>query len=119
MRTANRQLLQSERCPYLGLHDDPGTALAYPSDWNYCFHAKPPASILAAYQINVCLTTNYSSCAIVTTNKWRRLPRSLHGKSDKLFHRSDLSRRLPGLALFVLVIVILLLALFLGQNPLF
>ncbi len=119
MRTVNRQPIQIERCPYLGLHDDPSTALAYPSGWNYCFHAEPPASILVAHQVNVCLTANYSNCGIIIANKRGRLPQSLHGRSNKHFHRSGMPRKLLWLALFVLVIALLLLILFLYQTLLF
>ena len=51
-------------CPYLGLNDDPATSLGYPSPWNYCYRAKPPASILNSHQAETCLGPHHQQCPV-------------------------------------------------------
>ncbi len=117
MSTINQQPLQIERCPYLGLHDDASTSLAYPSPWNYCYHAEPPASIQIAQQVNICLNMNYLQCPLIVACKWGRLPRNLRGKAGRHTLKNELSGKLLWLAILLLVILILIF--FLGRALLF
>ncbi len=56
---STKQNLILQNCPYLGLHDDQRTSLAYPSAWNYCYRARPPASVSISHQIAACLCPEY------------------------------------------------------------
>lgn len=104
---------EGQRCPFLGLHDDPGTALAYPSSWNYCYHATPPASVQAAHQEEACLCPLYVNCVVYLTGKTDPLPASLHGKRRAHLKRHDSPRRPGRFFLFLLLGLAFLLAPFL------
>ncbi len=49
-------------CPFLGMLEDPYTAMAYPSEANYCFRADAVV-IHPTYQQQTCLTTLHGQCA--------------------------------------------------------
>jgi len=51
-------------CPYIGLKDDPTTSLHFPSQGNFCHHAKPISGIKAAHQENYCLTASHVRCPV-------------------------------------------------------
>jgi len=59
MDNANRN---PEVCPFLGLGDDPETALSFPSAHNRCFHAKPALPVKLEFQRAYCLDINHTSC---------------------------------------------------------
>lgn len=69
----------SERCPYLGLHDDASTSLAYPSLWNYCHFAEPPGPVAVPHQISTCLNREYRHCKVYVALEPRPLPRDVRG----------------------------------------
>ena len=74
----------NERCAYLGLQDDPQTALAYPSPWNCCFRARPAAPVRLEYQRVFCQTAAHAACAMLRQEKPSALPPEIRG------HRSVL-----------------------------
>jgi hypothetical protein len=49
-------------CPFLGLKDDPTTALSFPSSGNHCFHARPVLPVKLGFQRNYCLSHQYTDC---------------------------------------------------------
>jgi chromosome partitioning protein len=55
-------------CPYFGLKDDMSTALAYPSEVNCCYRAKPKAVPKMEHQSIHCLTQKYVSCVMLREN---------------------------------------------------
>ena len=69
-----------QRCPYLGLHDDSSTSLAYASPWNFCYRTERPGPVLVSYQASVCLRRNFSDCGVYQSATWARLPPHLRGK---------------------------------------
>ncbi len=64
-------------CPYLGLCDDPDTALTYPSAESYCHKVKPPAVPNLDQQLSLCLTRQYSTCQIFQSQTAQRMPKNL------------------------------------------
>ena len=70
-----------ETCPYLGLHDDSATSLAYPSNWNYCYRARPPASVSISHQELACLSRKHVDCPVYLAEREGKLPSSLRGHS--------------------------------------
>jgi hypothetical protein len=70
-----------ETCPYLGLHDDSATSLAYPSHWNYCYRARPPASVSISHQDAACLSRKHVDCPVYLAERERALPSDLRGSS--------------------------------------
>jgi hypothetical protein len=76
------------RCPYLGLKDDPETALGYPSIWNCCHNVKPVIPPIEEHQLRVCLTHKYDVCPAFHAGKKRTLPKELRmlemGKSKHI-----------------------------------
>ena len=93
-----------DRCPYLGLHDDRSTSLAFPSNWNFCYRAKPPASVVLSHQSEACLIPQYLQCPVYLREKTGRLPSNLRGTAPL----PGSSRR--GLGIGLLLFLILALA---------
>lgn len=62
-------------CPFLGLIDDPDTALSYPSTINRCYHAKPIAPINRDHQVNSCLNSNFATCPVYLNNQLGPFPK--------------------------------------------
>ena len=118
MNSTTRQPPGWERCPYLGLHDDSSTALAYASPWNYCFRATPPASLQTSYQSEACLCREYIHCTIYTSNKWGRLPRSLRGRLRLSTPKNQFMQTLVRLIILLLLIAILILTIYLPLSAL-
>ena len=112
MKIKINQPIRIERCPYLGLHDDGSTALAYASEWNYCYHATPPASLRLSQQAEVCLCPQYGDCAILLSDKWGRLPRGLRGRRGARLRGNSPSSRFLWFTLGILLVVILTVLLY-------
>jgi hypothetical protein len=53
---------KAQVCPFLGLKDDPATALSFPSSHNRCFHARPALPVKLEFQRAYCLEINHTSC---------------------------------------------------------
>jgi hypothetical protein len=106
-----------QRCPFLGLHDDPGTSLAYPSAWNYCFRARPPASVQITHQVAACLSPGHVRCPVYRAVEVGALPSNLRGSSTVPTRSHSSTRmRLKRLAWSVLFIIAITLAVFFWQN---
>ena len=70
------------RCPYLGLHDDSRTSLAYPSPWNHCYRVDPSSAVSVSHQANVCLKGEYVHCEVYGANTSIVMPRNLRGSTN-------------------------------------
>jgi hypothetical protein len=57
--------MNSKFCPYLGLKDDPNTALGFPSEGNFCHHVSPSIPVRRDHQQNYCLSTSYHACPVI------------------------------------------------------
>jgi hypothetical protein len=68
-------------CPYLGFVDDRDTALSYPSQQNYCYHAKPICSVRLEQQRLCCLSGQFSTCPVFMNEKIVGLPKDLQGRN--------------------------------------
>ena len=112
MNITTRPSVRIQRCPYLGLHDDDSTSLAYASPWNYCYHAAPPASVLVSHQAEVCLGDRHADCPVMLSNRWGRLPRPLRGKVEANLQKNGSSSWLLRLGVFLLLAIVLMLILF-------
>jgi hypothetical protein len=112
MIITNRRSTDLKHCPYLGLHDDRSTALAYPSPWNYCYRATRPAPVLVSHQAEVCLCSRYADCPVMLSSKPGRFPRSLRGRTGANLRNTGSVRWLPWLIAFVLLTVLLTLLFF-------
>lgn len=66
-------------CPFIGFEDDPETALAYPSPYNYCYHSKPIAPVNLTHQRRVCLTLRYGDCPVYQQELLEPLPKEYRG----------------------------------------
>ena len=91
----------SSFCPYLGVSDDPGTALNFPSASNFCYHAKPIAAVKHAHQAGYCLVSRYEECPVYKTAGDKPLPREFKEQNVRI------QRRIPILAVIIGVVVIL------------
>ncbi len=92
-------------CPYLNLRDDPQTSLAFPSIWNYCYRAVPPASVRIEHQIQVCQTARFSECVVYQRKESRALPAEL--QSIHVRQASSSKRKLRLILLGLLALAIL------------
>ena len=68
-------------CPFLGMTDDAQTALAFPSNWNCCYHCKPHRSVQLEHQRVYCLSRNYKNCAAYRQAPNHALPREFRNRS--------------------------------------
>lgn len=95
-------------CPYLGQRSDPGTALAYPSVSNRCYHAKPVTAIDLGRQEEFCLTTGYPNCKEYATEPDAALPGAHHGSSGSRSRKKRGNIKwLLGMIVLGIVLVIL------------
>ena len=69
-------------CPHLKMRDDPQTSLAFPSVWNYCLKAVPPASVRLEHQTQVCQTAYFMECPVYQRETSGALPRELRGRHE-------------------------------------
>lgn len=72
--------MNQKRCPYLGLQEDPSTALDFPSDGNRCFHSKLPRPVQAVHQQNFCLSGGHEACPLYQAAQARAVPPALVAK---------------------------------------
>ena len=56
--------MNTKTCPFLGMKDDPSTALGFPTPGNFCQHARPVSPVKLAYQERVCLTGEHITCPL-------------------------------------------------------
>jgi len=100
------------RCPYLGLHDDPQTSLAYSSKWNYCYRVEPAVPVSLSNQSETCLTAGFTQCPVYRRETGERFPAQLRGERPS---RSDATsqehRRVSPIALVLVFVVLMILAL--------
>ncbi len=66
-------------CPYLGVREDKETAIAYPSELNCCYHARPIGYISFDHQRRYCLTDNHTECSVFKQEKLTALPKKYRG----------------------------------------
>lgn len=78
------------RCPYLGLHDDAKTSLAYPSPWNHCHRINPSSAVSVTHQANACLKEKYKQCEVYCANTPKELPRDLRATFNPVERKSTL-----------------------------
>jgi hypothetical protein len=109
----------AEHCPYIGLHDDPGTSLAYCSSWNYCYHARPPASVLESHQGTACLNREYSHCPVYLSSGSKQLPSNLRGMTRVHLPKHESVKKIAALILFVLLLVSVVLIILSSRALLF
>jgi hypothetical protein len=99
-----------ERCVFLGLLEDPQTALGFPSIWNYCHKARPAGSVALAYQRDFCQAAAYCRCQLIQEPEARRLPSEARSQSGA----SSAFRRGQGVGLVFLFLALLAAGVVLG-----
>jgi hypothetical protein len=116
MNSSNQKFIL-QNCPHLGLHDDQRTSLAYPSAWNYCYRAHPPASVSISHQIAACLSQDYTRCPVYLAEQAGTLPSNIRGSSSEpTRNRKSARRKSRRIAWSVLIIILLIIAVILGQR---
>jgi len=85
---------KTQICPYLGLKDDPSTALGFPSLGNYCYHAKPVNPVKLEAQRIYCLSINHPNCGQFNqspdTHLSSGLRSSVSSRRLKIFRKNNL-----------------------------
>lgn len=71
--------MTKNRCPYIGLVDDPNTALGFPSRGNLCYRAQPHSTIKGSHQVRFCLTGQHTNCPVFNAARPVPMPASLAG----------------------------------------
>ncbi len=99
--------MKKNTCPFLGLQEDPTTALNFPSEGNYCHKAQPNAVINRVHQQNFCLTERHIQCPVYKTAKPVPLPFNLasHTLSNAHNRRILAIASIPVLLAFIAVAV--------------
>lgn len=108
IKTASPKL---ERCVYLGLREDPQTALAFPSVWNFCHKVRPPRTVALAYQRDICQLAAHRQCPIVEAERVRALPPEARGRNPY--------GMAPGKVYWIILVVLALLAIGLWLLPIY
>lgn len=108
---------KTQVCVFLALRHDPATALAFPSEHNFCFHSRPPQPARLEHQASFCVTNDYPHCDEYNREQGNPLPPEL-----RLNHNSRIGKK-PGLIgliilLFVFAVIILIGWQFLSQGVL-
>lgn len=88
------------RCPYLGLHDDSKTSLAYPSPWNYCYRAKSLSAVSLSHQTTACLNEGFKACEVFLSTQSIELPHGLKNIAPPL-KKTRLKTGVWGLIVFI------------------
>jgi hypothetical protein len=55
---------KDDRCPYIGLMDDPQSLMAYPSEKNYCHRTPHSREVQLEYQKHYCLVEAHNRCVV-------------------------------------------------------
>lgn len=94
------------RCSYLGLQDDPKTALEFASDGNFCHHALPAAPPNPAHQKRFCLSSEHTSCPVFLLTNQGPLPNDiiLPGYRQRL----NISLVYRGILLLILLAILVI-----------
>jgi hypothetical protein len=103
------------RCEYLGLKDDPRTCLAFPSNWNYCYHTRRPESVRLEYQRQFCQTPDHVSCPVFQNEKAGSLPPGARARHEHKKRPLNWFVKISA-ALFVLALALIIF--WLAQSPL-
>ena len=104
----------NEICPYVGLRDDPQTAMNYASPLNCCHYIKSLASPNLIQQQKYCLKTSHALCELLARKSTRRTPAGIftNGSNRGTHKRTSIAFWLIlGLILLVTAGVIVGLAL--------
>jgi len=96
-----RKERETRICPFLGFEDDPETALAYPSPYNFCYHAKPISPVSLVHQRNICLAGEYSKCPVYQNENLESFPKNLRGS------KPSIPRNRKWIPIVVLILVLL------------
>jgi hypothetical protein len=91
------------RCSYLGLQEDPTTALDFPSDGNFCQHALPAAPPSPAHQKAFCLSEQHISCPVFLLAEKRPLPEDAAFINNKPIQPKNSVYQLPVVLLLLIV----------------
>jgi hypothetical protein len=91
---------KAEFCPHLGLREDEQTCLAYPSEWNLCYRAKPVWGVSLEHQRKICLSPVYARCPLFQRERVGPLPKQLRGARPAIYTRRT-----------ILILLLILLAL--------
>ena len=101
---------KTQVCPFLGLGEDPATALSFPSSHNHCFHARPALPVKLEYQRTYCLDINHTSCEEFNRKPDTPLPREL-----RFVGGSWLRRRFGNAGIWILLLAFVVVALIAWQ----
>ena len=107
IKPENAGLFGADRCPHLGLSEDPQTSLSFPSLWNYCHRAHPAESVALAHQRSYCQSAAFGECPLAKSEAAGPLPPEARntGHHSGHHHRRRIRRRY--LALMVLGLLLL------------
>jgi hypothetical protein len=93
--------MNRQRCEYLGLKDDPSTALDFPSgEGNHCHRTRKVSAIHPQHQEKYCLVGEHVNCPIYLAANARKLPAAMASTS------ANSRRARPVLALILLPLLL-------------
>jgi hypothetical protein len=96
-------------CPYLGIHQDPNTAMAFPSTQNSCHKIKPARVPTENHQNQFCLSPNFNECKVYK-EKGKTSDKKYPGIFTK--EKSRLAKILPKLIVASILLLVIGFVLF-------
>ncbi len=97
-------MTEPQSCPYLGLRDDPHTAIAFPSRENHCHKTRPVSFISKDHQRQFCLSERCVECPVYAVKNAKTLPRGLKPVPGYGLRRFQLALLMVLLALLIVSI---------------
>ena len=73
----------SEVCPFLGVADDPQTAMSFPSPGNFCHRTRPYGTPNLDFQRSFCFSEEYTNCPVFARSGRAPLPAELRFQAAK------------------------------------
>ncbi len=114
VKIKNNNMNRENSCPFLGLVEDPTTAMAFPSAGNCCNRTKPVALISPEHQRTYCLTNRYSTCPVFSREEGTPLPAEMRPiLSDLSSERRPARRSFP---LLIVLLVLVIIGIFIGWR---
>lgn len=98
--------LSDQRCPYLGLRDDPYTWYAFSSADNTCHRPGKPLTIPLDHQYSACLTDEHSACPVFQLEDDNKA--ALSKRAGRLLYKKRISTTKSRVVLVVVTAIALI-----------
>lgn len=112
--TINIEKKSESVCQYLGFVLDKRSAMAYPSDINFCHLCIPPNIPSAVHQREFCLSTKYAECPIYKNKKIQPMPKEVISPTAIESSKEKSKKSTVKILTIVLIVLLILVIIILG-----